>query len=153
MGQVRITLNGRGYDIACDDGQEEHVMRLANAMSERVNQLVAANGQVGEARLLLMAGLLLADDLHSVRAKAAAQSLRQAPPKPVKATPTRPTPFSRLTSTWPMSSSSSASASKPWPITSKATALTPDRIPRRLRSCGFRGQPASLNQFSTTEIE
>ena len=74
MGQVRITLNGRGYDIACDDGQEEHVMRLANAMSERVNQLVAANGQVGEARLLLMAGLLLADDLHSVRAKAAAQS-------------------------------------------------------------------------------
>ena len=68
MGQVRITLNGRGYDIACDDGQEEHVMRLANAMSERVNQLVAANGQVGEARLLLMAGLLLADDLHSVRA-------------------------------------------------------------------------------------
>ena len=47
-------------------------MRLANAMSERVNQLVAANGQVGEARLLLMAGLLLADDLHSARAKAAA---------------------------------------------------------------------------------
>ena len=47
-------------------------MRLANAMSERVNQLVAANGQVGE-RLLLMAGLLLADDLHSAR-KAAAQS-------------------------------------------------------------------------------
>ena len=29
MGQVRITLNGRGYDIACDDGQEEHVMRLS----------------------------------------------------------------------------------------------------------------------------
>ena len=72
MGQVRITLNGRGYDIACEDGQEEHVMRLANAMSERVNQLVAANGQVGEARLLLMAGLLMADDLHSERAKAAA---------------------------------------------------------------------------------
>ena len=63
MGQVRITLNGRGYDIACDDGQEEHVMRLANALSERVNQLVTANGQVGEARLLLMAGLLMADDL------------------------------------------------------------------------------------------
>ena len=72
MGQVRITLNGRGYDIACDDGQEEHVMRLANALSERVNQLVTANGQVGEARLLLMAGLLMADDLHSERAKSAA---------------------------------------------------------------------------------
>ena len=72
MGQVRVTMNGRGYDIACDDGQEEHVMRLANAVSERVNQLVAANGQVGEARLLLMAGILMADDLHSERAKSAA---------------------------------------------------------------------------------
>lgn len=82
MGQVRITLNGRGYDIACDDGQEEHVMRLANALSERVNQLVTANGQVGEARLLLMAGLLMADDLHSERAKSAADG---AVAKPVSA--------------------------------------------------------------------
>lgn len=79
MGQVRITLNGRGYDIACDDGQEEHVMRLANALSERVNQLVTANGQVGEARLLLMAGLLMADDLHSERAKSAAVGATAAP--------------------------------------------------------------------------
>lgn len=79
MGQVRITLNGRGYDIACDDGQEEHVMRLANALSERVNQLVTANGQVGEARLLLMAGLLMADDLHSERAKSAAEGVVSAP--------------------------------------------------------------------------
>ena len=82
MGQVRITRNGRGYDIACDDGQEEHVMRLANALSERVNQLVTANGQVGEARLLLMAGLLMADDLHSERAKSAADG---AVAKPVSA--------------------------------------------------------------------
>ena len=82
MGQVRITLNGSGYDIACDDGQEEHVMRLANALSERVNQLVTANGQVGEARLLLMAGLLMADDLHSERAKSAADG---AVAKPVSA--------------------------------------------------------------------
>jgi cell division protein ZapA len=79
MGQVRITLNGRGYDIACDDGQEEHVMRLANALSERVNQLVTANGQVGEARLLLMAGLLMADDLHSERAKSAADGAAAKP--------------------------------------------------------------------------
>ena len=79
MGQVRITWNGRGYDIACDDGQEEHVMRLANALSERVNQLVTANGQVGEARLLLMAGLLMADDLHSERAKSAAEGVVSAP--------------------------------------------------------------------------
>jgi cell division protein ZapA len=57
-------------------------MRLANALSERVNQLVTANGQVGEARLLLMAGLLMADDLHSERAKSAADG---AVAKPVSA--------------------------------------------------------------------
>lgn len=114
MGQVRITLNGRGYDIACDDGQEEHVMRLANAMSERVNQLVAANGQVGEARLLLMAGLLLADDLHSVRApRPPRRAPRRVPPKLAKATQTRSTPSSRLTNTSPMFSNNSVSASKP----------------------------------------
>ena len=50
-------------------------MRLANALSERVNQLVTANGQVGEARLLLMAGLLMADDLHSERASLRRKSL------------------------------------------------------------------------------
>ncbi len=54
-------------------------MRLANALSERVNQLVTANGQVGEARLLLMAGLLMADDLHSERAKSAADGAAAKP--------------------------------------------------------------------------
>ena len=54
-------------------------MRLVNALSERVNQLVTANGQVGEARLLLMAGLLMADDLHSDRAKSAAEGATAAP--------------------------------------------------------------------------
>ena len=83
MGQVRITLNGRGYDIACDDGQEEHVMRLANALSERVNQLVTANGQVGEARLSVDGGP--ADGGRPAQRKRAKSAAEGAVAKPVSA--------------------------------------------------------------------
>lgn len=68
MGQVAVTVNGRSYEIACDDGQEDHLVRLARDFDERVRNLVAGIGQVGEARLLLMAGLLIADELSDVRA-------------------------------------------------------------------------------------
>ncbi|MBK8907331.1 MAG: cell division protein ZapA [Rhodospirillales bacterium] len=68
MGQVAVTVNGRSYEIACDDGQEDHLVRLAGDIDQRVRGLVTSIGQVGEARLLLMAGLLIADELSDVRA-------------------------------------------------------------------------------------
>ncbi|TAN59211.1 MAG: cell division protein ZapA [Rhodospirillales bacterium] len=63
MGQITVTVNQRPYVIACDDGQEAHLTRLARYVDQRVSQLVAAVGQAGEARLLLMVSLLLADEL------------------------------------------------------------------------------------------
>jgi cell division protein ZapA len=63
MGQVTITINGRPYDIACDDGQEEHVRGLAGYLDERVSDLSHSIGQVGDARLVVMAALLIADEL------------------------------------------------------------------------------------------
>lgn len=63
MGQITVTVNQRPYVIACDDGQEAHLTRLARYVDDRINQLVAAVGQAGEARLLLMVSLLLADEL------------------------------------------------------------------------------------------
>lgn len=63
MGQVTITINGRPYDIACDDGQEEHVRGLAGYLDERVSGLSRSIGQVGDARLVVMASLLIADEL------------------------------------------------------------------------------------------
>lgn len=63
MGQVTVAINGRPYDIACDDGQEEHVRGLASYLDERVTELVGGMGQVGDARLLVMASLLIADEL------------------------------------------------------------------------------------------
>ena len=63
MAQVSVTINGRIYDIACDDGQEEHVAGLASYVDDRVAELARSIGQVGDARLLVMASLLIADEL------------------------------------------------------------------------------------------
>jgi cell division protein ZapA len=66
MAQVTVTINGRKYDIACDDGQEAHLTRLSQYVDRRVDELVAAVGQVGDARLLVMTSLLVADELSEV---------------------------------------------------------------------------------------
>lgn len=63
MGQIQVTVNGRTYGIACDDGQEAHVGRLARYIEQKVAGLVQSVGQVGDARLLLMASLVIADEL------------------------------------------------------------------------------------------
>ena len=63
MGQVSVRINGRAYQIACDDGEEANLTRLAEYVNKRVSQLVAAVGLVDEERLLVMASLLMADEL------------------------------------------------------------------------------------------
>ena len=63
MAQVAVDINGRKYQIACDDGQEAHLKRLGDYINNRVQELVAAVGQVGDARLLVMVSLLIADEL------------------------------------------------------------------------------------------
>jgi cell division protein ZapA len=69
MGLVSVSLNGRPYDIACDDGQEAHVAYLADVLNSRLMALTETVGQVGEARLLLLAGLLVADELVEARSR------------------------------------------------------------------------------------
>jgi cell division protein ZapA len=63
MAQVQVTVNGRSYQIACDDGQETHVARLGRYLDQRVGNIIKSIGQVGDQRLLVMAALLIADDL------------------------------------------------------------------------------------------
>ena len=63
MAQVTVTINNRRYEIACDDGQEAHLTRLAQYLDKRVNELTSAVGQIGDSRLLVMANLLVADEL------------------------------------------------------------------------------------------
>lgn len=63
MATVEVTINGRSYPIACEDGQEDHLRQLAGYVDKRVQELVTALGQVGDLRLLVMASLLIADEL------------------------------------------------------------------------------------------
>jgi cell division protein ZapA len=68
MAKVNVSILGRNYEVACDDGQEAHLSRLGTYVDKRINELVAAVGEVGEARLLVMVSLLLADELSDVYA-------------------------------------------------------------------------------------
>ena len=63
MSQVNLQINGRDYLIACEDGEEKHLAFLAEYINQQVEGLVESVGQVGEARLLLMAALIIADEL------------------------------------------------------------------------------------------
>jgi cell division protein ZapA len=63
MGQVSVPVNGRSYAITCDDGQETRIRRLAQYVDAKVAGFVGSVGQVGEARLLLLAALAIADEL------------------------------------------------------------------------------------------
>lgn len=67
MALISITINGRSYQITCDDGQESHLGELGAYIDRRVKELAQAVGQVGEPRLLVMAGLLIADELFEAK--------------------------------------------------------------------------------------
>jgi len=69
VAQVAITVNGRNYQVACDEGQEDHLVRLADYVDKRIAELVSAMGQIGDARLLVMASLLVADELSDTYAE------------------------------------------------------------------------------------
>lgn len=63
MAQVNVTINGRQYRMGCEDGQEEHVMTLAQEIDDRIEQLRGAHGEIGDQRLTVMAALTVADEL------------------------------------------------------------------------------------------
>lgn len=69
MSQVTITVNGRTYKLACDDGEEQHLLKLAAHLSSHVDELRGSFGKVGDDRLLLMAGLMICDELFELRGR------------------------------------------------------------------------------------
>ncbi|HEX3809171.1 MAG TPA: cell division protein ZapA [Rhizomicrobium sp.] len=64
MPLVNIMVNNRAYTVACDEGEEDHLRELGGYVDSKVNQLLESVGQVGDGRLILMAALLIADELH-----------------------------------------------------------------------------------------
>lgn len=84
MGQVAITIRGRQYSIACDDGQEAHLARLGRYLDERAEQLADSSASsVGDSLLLVMVALVVADELTDTVAEL--ENLRAASDKDAKA--------------------------------------------------------------------
>jgi cell division protein ZapA len=63
MSQVSVTINGRQFRMACEDGQEGHLMNLARDLDSRIEGLRTKFGEIGDTRLTVMAALTLADSL------------------------------------------------------------------------------------------
>jgi cell division protein ZapA len=63
MPHVSVTIAGRSYRMACDDGQEEHLLGLGRTLDAKIDTLRAAFGEIGDMRLAVMAGIMVADEL------------------------------------------------------------------------------------------
>jgi len=62
-------VNSRAYTIACDEGEEDHLRDLAQMVDAKAREVLGSVGQVGDAKLLLMAALLMADEQHAITAR------------------------------------------------------------------------------------
>jgi cell division protein ZapA len=69
MPQVSVTINGRQFRMACEDGEEPHLMRLAEDLDQRISRLRTRFGEIGDTRLTVMAALTLADELSETKDK------------------------------------------------------------------------------------
>ncbi len=78
MPLVNVMVNSRAYTIACDDGEEEHLKELAAHVDSKVRELLGSVGQVGDQRLLLMAAVLITDELFEAKARLDAHSANAA---------------------------------------------------------------------------
>lgn len=89
MAQMTVRINGYAYTVGCEDGQEAHLQAMAEQVENRISNIKAVGGQSGEARLLVLASLLLADELHDLKldlaqAQAAAQTAQAHAARPAR---------------------------------------------------------------------
>lgn len=64
MAQVSVTINGRQFRIACDDGQEQQLETLAHNLDKRIEGMRGSFGEIGDTRLTVMAAIQVADELR-----------------------------------------------------------------------------------------
>ncbi len=74
MAEVSLLINGRSYDISCDDGQEKRVRELGKHVDSCIKQISAAGAATNENHLLVLASLVMADELFTLRDQAQGSS-------------------------------------------------------------------------------
>ena len=67
MAQVTVTIDGKAYRMACDEGQEEHLIGLAERFDRYVSHLKDSFGEIGDQRLTVMAGIMVMDELSELQ--------------------------------------------------------------------------------------
>lgn len=135
MGQVSVTLNNRTYRLACNDGEEARLTLLARDVKTRVENLAREFGQPGDERILLMAAVLLADELmdlreaHEAMLSAAADVLREA----ASSADSGKTNSAKMEAAKPTGSNSEPSPSQPSPSqpSPQDAAKPPTRAPNQ----------------------
>lgn len=63
MSHINVTINGRQYRMACEEGQEVRLLKLAESLESRIQSLRGKFGEIGDARLVVMAALTVCDEL------------------------------------------------------------------------------------------
>jgi cell division protein ZapA len=63
MNHINVTINGRQYRMACEEGQETWLLNLAGDLESRIQNLRGKFGEIGDARLTVMAALTVCDEL------------------------------------------------------------------------------------------
>ncbi|OHV75416.1 cell division protein ZapA [Ensifer sp. LCM 4579] len=66
MAQVTVTIDGKAYRMACEEGQEDHLSELAARFDQYVGHLRGQFGEIGDLRLTVMAGIMVMDELSEV---------------------------------------------------------------------------------------
>ena len=69
MAQVIATIAGRNFRLACEDGQEEHLLALSAEIDARIAELRQRFGEIGDTRLTVMAALMVADEVSEAKAQ------------------------------------------------------------------------------------
>jgi len=69
MPQVAVIINGKTYRMACDEGQEQHLLNLAKRFDSYVVHLKDSFGEIGDQRLTVMAGVMVTDELAELQKK------------------------------------------------------------------------------------
>ena len=69
MSHINVTINGRQYRMACEEGQEVRLLKLAESLESRIESLRGKFGEIGDARLTVMAALTVCDELIDATAR------------------------------------------------------------------------------------
>jgi cell division protein ZapA len=69
MSHINVTINGRQYRMACEEGQEVRLLKLAESLEARVEQLRGKFGEIGDQRLTVMAALTACDELFDAHSR------------------------------------------------------------------------------------